>query len=135
MAVVGPDPIDVVALLAAVEDPARGGAVLFLGSVRRGPDDGPVLEIEYTAYEEMAEEEFGRILTEARDRWPAAGLAARHRLGVLPIGQASIAVAVAAPHRREAFDAARWVVDQAKTRLPIWKRERFDDGRRTWRDA
>ena len=108
---------------------------MFVGSVRRGPEDGPVVEIDYTAYEEMAEEEFGRILTDARDRWPGAGFAARHRLGVVQVGEASIAVAAAAPHRRDAFDAARWIVDQAKERLPVWKREHFAGGRRSWRES
>jgi molybdopterin synthase catalytic subunit len=132
---VGVEPIDVHALLDGVSEPSRGATVLFLGSVRRGPDDGPVASIEYTAYAEMAEREFGQILAEARDRWPAARFAARHQIGTLPAGQVSIAVAAAAPHRHEAFDAARWVVDQAKARLPIWKREQFDDGRRSWREA
>jgi molybdopterin synthase catalytic subunit len=135
VALVGAEPIDVHALLDSVSEASSGATVLFLGSVRRGPDDGPVASIEYTAYVEMAEQEFGRILMEARDRWPAARCAARHQIGTVPAGQASIAVAAAAPHRREAFDAACWVVDQAKVRLPIWKREQFDDGRRSWREA
>lgn len=135
MALVGAEPIDVRALLDSVSKSSSGATVLFLGSVRRGANDGPVASIEYTAYEEMAEQEFGRILMEALDRWPAARFAARHQIGTVLAGQASIAVAAAAPHRSEAFDAARWVVDRAKVRLPIWKREQFDDGRRSWREA
>lgn len=135
MALVGSDPIDIGSLIDEVSSPERGGTVVFLGSVRRGPDDGAVVAIEYSAYEEMAEQEFGRILASARDRWPAAGFAARHRLGTLPAGAPSIAVAAAAPHRAEAFEAARWVIEEAKGRLPIWKREQFDDGTRSWREA
>jgi molybdopterin synthase catalytic subunit len=135
MALVGPEPIDIGSLIDEVSSLERGGTVVFIGSVRRGPEDGPVAAIEYSAYEEMAEQEFGRILTVARDRWPAAGLAARHRLGTLPTGTPSIAVAASAPHRADAFEAARWVIEEAKRHLPIWKREQFDDGTRSWREA
>jgi molybdopterin synthase catalytic subunit len=128
-------PIDVPALLAEVARRDRGGTVVFLGSVRRSEDDGPVEAIEYTAYEEMAEAEFGKIVAEAEVRWPDAGFAVRHRLGEVLTGEPSIAVAAAAAHRAEAFDAAHWVVEEAKRRLPIWKRERFDDGSRQWRDG
>lgn len=121
-------------LVAAVSGPERGGAVLFLGSVRRGPDDGPVAAIDYSAYEEMAATEFDRICREAAERWPDACVAAQHRIGHVPLGEASIAVAVAAPHRAEAFAACRWVVEEAKKRLPVWKKERFDDGTTRWRD-
>jgi molybdopterin synthase catalytic subunit len=107
---------------------------LFLGSVRRGTEDGPVGWIDYSAYEEMAEAEFDRIAREARERWPGARVAARHRLGVVPVGEPSVAVAAAAAHRAEAFEVCRWVIDEVKRRLPIWKRERLDDGTEQWRD-
>lgn len=135
MGQVGPEPIDIGSLIDEVSSPERGGTVLFLGSVRRGPDDGEVAAIEYSAYEEMAEQEFGRILASARDRWPAAGFAVRHRIGTLPTGTPSIAVVAASPHRADAFEAARWIIEEAKRRLPIWKREQFDDGTRSWREA
>lgn len=129
------EPIEVGALLTEVARPDRGGTVVFLGTVRRSVEDGPVAAIEYTAYEEMTEAEFGRILTEAAERWPVAAFAARHRVGDVAAGEPSIAVAAAAPHRGEAFDAAQWVVEEAKRRLPVWKRERFDDGTSQWREA
>lgn len=127
-------PIDVPALIADVGDPGCGGLVLFLGTVRRTPDDGPVVAIEYSAYHDMAEEEIERIVTEAQGRWPTVRCEMRHRVGEVPLGEASIAVAAAAPHRPEAFDAARWIIDQAKRRLPVWKKERSADGSTSWRE-
>lgn len=127
-------PIDVTGLLAAVADPGRGGTAVFVGSVRRGPDDGPVVRIDYSAYEDMLETEFARILEEARSRWPGTALAAQHRLGTVPTGDASIAVVAAAPHRTAAIEACRYVIEEAKQRLPVWKREILDDGTAHWRD-
>jgi molybdopterin synthase catalytic subunit len=108
--------------------------VLFVGTVRRSEEDGPVRAIHYSAYEEMAEAECAKILAEARDRWPASCCTIRHRLGEVPAGQASIAAAAAAPHRAEAFTACRYVIEEAKKRLPIWKRELMDDGSQRWRE-
>jgi molybdopterin synthase catalytic subunit len=125
--------IEPAALLAAVGQAGLGGAVLFLGTTRRSPEDGPVAAIEYSAYEEMAAAEFDRILEEARSRWPGGRLAACHRLGTVPAGEASIAIAVAMPHRTEAFAACRYVIEEAKRRLPVWKQEILDDGTRRWR--
>lgn len=127
------EPIDAAALLAAVGDPGLGGTVLFVGSVRRGEDDGPVTAIEYSAYEAMAETEIDRILADAVARWPGVRLGVRHRLGMVGTGEASVAVAAAMPHRAEAFEAARHVIEEIKRRLPVWKREEFDDGKRRWR--
>lgn len=128
------NPIDPAVLLAEVGGPGRGGTTLFVGSVRQSPEDGPVVEIDYTAYEPMAEAEFERILREASDRWPEARIAARHRLGVVPLGEASVVVAAAAPHRGQSFDACRWVIEEVKRRLPVWKRERLADGAEQWSD-
>ncbi len=126
-------PIDPAALLAAVSDPGLGGAALFLGTVRRGPEDGPVASIEYTAYEEMVVAEFDRILAEAGQRCPGGRVVACHRLGTVPAGEASIAIAAAMPHRADAFAACRYIIEEVKRRLPIWKQEILDDGTRRWR--
>ena len=128
------DPIVPGDLLAKVGSPEAGGSVLFLGSVRRGPEDGPVASIEYSAYEAMVEAEWAKILAEAAVKWPSARFAVQHRIGLVPVGEASIAVAVAVPHRAEAFAACQWIVDESKARLPVWKKERFDDGRMAWRE-
>ncbi len=129
------EPIDIAVLLSEVAAPGRGGTVAFLGTVRRSADDGPVAAIEYSAYEAMVVAEFDRILDEARARWPDAGFAARHRIGVVPTGEASIGVVAAAPHRAQAFEAGRFLIEEAKRRLPVWKHERFDDGKAQWREG
>ncbi len=126
-------PIEPAALLAAVSEPGLGGTALFLGTVRRGAADGPVAAIEYSAYEEMAIAEFDRILGEVRARWPGGCVAVCHRLGTVPAGEASIAIAAAMPHRAEAFAACRYLIEEAKRRLPVWKQEILDDGTRRWR--
>lgn len=127
-------PIRLDALLAQVAGPGRGGTACFLGTVRAGPEDGPVEHIEYSAYESMLESEVGRILAEAAEQWPEAAVAAQHRLGDVPLGEASMAVVAAAPHREVAFAACRHVVEEAKRRLPVWKREILADGSAAWRD-
>lgn len=133
--VTGPLAID--HLLAEVAAPHCGGMSTFLGTVRSGPEEaahGGVTGIEYSAYEAMADAEFERIVSEAHARWPGARVAVRHRLGLVPVGEASIAIAVAAPHRAGAFDACRYVIEQVKRRVPIWKRERHADGTAMWVD-
>jgi len=125
-------PLDVNDLLARVQGADRGGTCVFLGSVRN--DDG-VTAIDYSAYEQMANEEIARILGEAQRQWPDARVILQHRLGEIPAGEASIAIAAAAPHRDEAFTACRFVIEEVKKRLPIWKKEMFADGTTAWTDA
>jgi len=125
--------IDTTALLDAVAGPLLGGTVLFCGTVRAGPEDGPVIAIEYSAYDQMAESECSRIMAEVEERWPDASVVLRHRLGKVPIGEASIGIAAAAPHRAEAFEICRYIIDEVKVRVPIWKREFLDDGEVRWR--
>ena len=125
-------PLDVRDLLAEVQGPERGGTCAFLGTVRN--DDG-VTAIEYSAYDRMALDEIDRILGEARERWPDARVMLQHRLGIIPAGEASIAIVAAAPHRADAFDACRYVIEEVKRRLPIWKKEMHADGTATWVDA
>ena len=123
-------PLDLAALLATVAGPGRGGTACFLGTVR--DEAGEITGIEYSAYESMAEAEVERILSEAAARWPGARLALRHRVGLVPVGDASIAIAAAAPHRTEAFDSCRYVIEEVKRRLPVWKRELHKDGAAVW---
>jgi molybdopterin synthase catalytic subunit len=128
-------PIGLDALLAEAAAPACGAITVFLGTVRDGPDEaghGGVASIEYSAYDAMAEAELGRIVSEARDRWPGARIALRHRIGPVPVGQASVAIVVAAPHRAAAFEACRYVIEAVKTRVPLWKREIHADGTAVW---
>ncbi len=126
--------ISVDALLTDAQSPERGGTCVFLGTVRNGPEEVGVTEIEYSAYEPMAEAEIERILGDTRERWPEVRVALRHRLGRVPAGEASIAIAVAAPHRAEAFAACRHVIEEVKRRLPVWKKEYRVDGTAAWVD-
>jgi molybdopterin synthase catalytic subunit len=125
-------PLDADRLIAEVSSNGCGGTSLFLGTVRNSPEDGDIEGIEYSAYPEMAEAEFDRIIAEARGRWPMARVALRHRLGYIPAGEASIAIAASSPHRVEAFDACRYVIEETKKRVPIWKKERFAAGTTRW---
>jgi molybdopterin synthase catalytic subunit len=122
-------PILVAALLAEVQGSQRGGTCVFLGTVR---SDDDVTGIEYSAYADMALAEIQAMLAEAEERWPAARVTLQHRLGLIPVGEASIAIAAAAPHRDAAFAACRYVIEEVKKRLPIWKKELRGDGSAKW---
>jgi molybdopterin synthase catalytic subunit/molybdopterin converting factor small subunit len=121
-------PIDVAALERSVADSGRGATVVFAGRARNRADDGrAVTELEYEVFPEMAASVLAEIAAEAEERWGAA-VAVTHRHGVVPIGEAAVAIVTAAPHRAEAYEANRFVIEAIKERLPIWKRERFADG-------
>jgi len=126
------EPLDPARLLAEVASPGCGGTVLFLGTVRSSEEDGDIEGIDYSAYHEMAEAEIARIVDEARQRWAGARMAARHRLGWVSAGEASVAIAVACPHRADAYAASRFVIDEIKRSVPIWKRERLASGATRW---
>lgn len=127
-------PLDPAALLDEVAATRNGAAILFVGTVREVNDGRAVLGIDYRAYEEMATRELGAIVTEAADRFGSHDLVVEHRLGTLTLGEASVVVAVAHPRRAGAFDVARFVVEELKRRVPIWKREHYADGAREWVD-
>ena len=124
-------PIAIDDLLAEVQGPERGGTCVFTGTVR---NDGDVTGIDYSAYEAMAFAEIERILAEAQAQWAQARVMLQHRLGLIPVGEASIAIAAAAPHREDAFAACRFVIEAVKKRLPIWKKEHRADGTTSWVD-
>jgi len=128
------EPLSVEVLIREVASPERGGTCVFLGSVRNGPEESGVIEIEYSAYDAMADAEIERIVTEAQRQWPGVRVALRHRVGRVPVGEASIAIVAAAPHRAEAFAACRHVIEEVKRRLPIWKKEYRIDGTAAWVD-
>ena len=127
------DPIDLAPLVAEVTAPPYGGIACFVGTVRDHHSGREVVGLEYSAYGPMAEKECNRIVSEAQARWGGA-VALRHRIGALEIGDTSVAIAVAAPHRDAAFAACRFVIEALKQRVPIWKRERFADGMVEWVD-
>ncbi len=127
------DALDLPRLVAQVAAPERGGIATFLGLVRNHNRGREVLRLDYSAYGAMAEEECGRIVAEAESRWPVR-VAIAHRLGRVEIGEASVGVAAAAAHRSDAFEACRYVTEELKRRVPIWKREFFADGTEAWVD-
>jgi molybdopterin synthase catalytic subunit len=123
--------IELGALVAQVESPARGGVACFLGLVRDHQGGRQVQRLEYSAYEAMAEAECARIVAEAEDRWDCA-VALAHRIGPLDVGDTAVAIAAASAHREAAFAACRYVIEEVKRRVPIWKREFFADGAVEW---
>ena len=126
--------IDLSALLEEVASTAIGATILFVGTVRETNDGRAVSGIEYSAYEPMAVRELDAILAEAVTRFRTADIVVEHRLGELGLGEASVAIAVAHAHRAEAYEASRYVIEQLKRRVPIWKREAYIDGTREWVD-
>ncbi len=127
-------PIDPTALLAEVADVASGASTLFVGTVRRTNQGRAVTGIDYSAYAPMAEAEMRRIAEEATARYGVQHLVIEHRLGTLALGEASIAIAVSHERRAAAMDAQRYVIEEFKARVPIWKREHYVDGARAWVD-
>jgi molybdopterin synthase catalytic subunit len=125
-------PIDVGALIREVSDESCGAAAVFLGNVRNLNEGRPVTGIEYSAYRSMAEREMTAILREAEQQFAVSRIVIEHRLGTLGLGDTSVAIAAAHPHRAPALDAMRFVVEQLKRRVPIWKREQYTDGTREW---
>jgi molybdopterin synthase catalytic subunit len=129
------DPIDAASCGSALVNDGAGAFVTFEGWVRDHSDGGRVTALDYEAYAPLAEKEGERILAEASERFALLGAAAVHRVGALSLGDLAVWVGVTAAHRGEAFDACRFIIDQAKARLPIWKREHYADGVRTWVNA
>jgi molybdopterin synthase catalytic subunit len=125
-------PIDVATLIAEVGDDSCGASAVFLGCVRDVNDGRSVSGIEYSAYRAMAEREMETIASEARDSFGVERLIVEHRLGTLGLGDVSVAVVVAHAHRAPALDACRYVIEQLKQRVPIWKLEHYADGTREW---
>lgn len=125
-------PIDSQALVDRVSTPSCGAVCLFLGTVREFTQDKRTTHLVYEAYPEMALKQMRTILEEAAARWPIPRLGVIHRLGPMSLGEVSIAVAVATPHRGESFEACRWIMDTLKERVPIWKQEHWSDGSTEW---
>jgi molybdopterin synthase catalytic subunit len=121
-------PIDVAALERAASDPAAGAIVTFAGTTRRENAGRRVIRLEYEAYEPMALSEMRKIALDAGHRWPIVRIAISHRVGVVEIGETSVAIAAAAAHRGEAFEACRFAIDRLKEIVPIWKKEYFEGG-------
>lgn len=126
------DPIDPGAVLARVGHPEDGAAVLFIGVVRNHAEGRAVRGMRYDAYEEMAVQVLGAIAQEASRALGTDRIAVVHRVGELSVGETSVAIAVSSPHRAEAYAASRYVIEEVKKRLPVWKKEHYTDGGELW---
>jgi molybdopterin synthase catalytic subunit len=122
------EPLNRSALIEAVSHPGVGGIVVFEGVVRDNARGKQVRYLEYDVYPEMAIQQIRTIVTEAQQRWGVERVAVAHRVGRLEIGEASVIVVVATPHRGEAFEACRFIIDTLKTTVPIWKKEVATNG-------
>ena len=126
------DEIDYTALTESVRSNQAGAVVLFLGTVRETTNGRQTTALDYDAYPEMAEAKICELINEAREKWPLEQVGIIHRLGHLQLGDISVAVAVSCPHRQQAFEAGRFLIDELKVRVPIWKKENWADGSTEW---
>jgi molybdopterin synthase catalytic subunit len=125
------DELSVDEVRAAVADPAAGGVALFVGAVRDSDSDRTVHGLSYSAHPN-AEAELRRVAEQIAEKYPVTAVAAVHRTGDLKVGDLAVVVAVSCPHRAEAFDACRALIDELKATVPIWKHQRFADGSSEW---
>jgi molybdopterin synthase catalytic subunit len=123
-------PLDIVGLIRQIWRADCGAIVTFEGTTR-SPSDGKVVRLlEYEAYEERAMAQLKELANEAVDMFDLGGVVAAHRTGVVPVGEVSVLVSAVAPHRDQAFEGARWLIDRIKADAAIWKKEVFEDGER-----
>ncbi len=123
------DPIDVQALSVFVADPAAGSLVVFSGTVRdHSPGRSQVSRLEYEAYGGVATAKIAEIVNDAYEQWSILKVATVHRVGSLDVGEPAVCVAVSSAHRGDGFDACRYIIDQLKVRVPIWKKEHWSGG-------
>lgn len=124
--------IDADAALAAVADCNAGSNLLFLGTTRQFTGETETLELRYECYPGMAESEMTRLARAAIEKWGLSGVALIHRIGIVPPGEASLAVAVSSPHRDASFSAGSWLIDEIKRVVPVWKQEIDRQGNTHW---
>ncbi len=127
-------PIDIAAIERMVASAGRGAVLLFLGTVRDHHRGRPVSRLTYSAYRPMAEQVLEHIASELEDRAERIKVAIVHRLGEVPVGEASVVIATASPHRAAAYEASREALERLKCEVPIWKREHYTDGEAVWRE-
>ncbi len=121
-------PIDINEVIDVVRHDLAGGIDVFVGTVREQTQGRKVLALEFEAYKKMAESELKKITREASEKWPVLRIAIAHAIGKKSTGEIAVVIAVSAAHREAAFDACRYVIDTLKQRVPIWKKEIFEDG-------
>ena len=119
----------------ATSDADAGGVAVFLGTTRSEADTaGHLVALEYEAYAELAAKQLADLAARARQRWPILKLALLHRTGHVGLAEPSVVIAVSTPHRAEAFEACRWLIDTLKAEVAVWKKEVWSDGTTTWVD-
>jgi len=123
------EPLDLNALIEETEDPGSGALVMFVGTVRDHNDGKPVEAVTYEAYTPLAEKALRDLEQEVLERFPVRRCRIQHRVGHLKLTEPSVAIVVRAAHRREAFEAAEWAIDELKKRVPIWKEEHYTTGK------
>ncbi|MCU0396580.1 MAG: molybdenum cofactor biosynthesis protein MoaE [Cyclobacteriaceae bacterium] len=121
-------PIDIQKVIGTVSSLGAGAVNVFIGTVRNNAHGKNVVWLEYEAYESMAVSEIRKIIDEATQRWSILGSAVSHRVGTLKPGEVSVVVAVSTPHRKDSFEACQYIIDTVKEKVPIWKKEIFEDG-------
>lgn len=126
------NPIDSGQVLASVQSHAAGAVVLFLGTTRGITDGRSTESLDYECFADMAIKKLKQLENTARERWQVEQLTIVHRLGHIEVGESSVAIAVSSPHRSEAFEAGRWLIDTVKQEVPIWKKENWGDGTSEW---
>ena len=127
-----PGPIDCDAVLSSVQSVAAGASVLFVGTTRQFTRGKETLKLDYECYEAMALKKMEQLRDQVQKKWDVQACSIVHRIGTVKLGESSIAVAVSTPHRKDAFDAAEWLVNVLKKEVPIWKREYWKDGSQEW---
>lgn len=126
------DPIDPASVIAAVTRSGNGGIAVFVGNVRDNVDGRPVVALDYLAYRPMAEREMAAIVAEAGALAGGVDVAAVHRVGTLVVGDVAVVIAAGHAHRAAAFEACRYVIEEIKKRVPVWKAEHYADGAEAW---
>ena len=127
-----PEALDLASIHAFLATPEAGAIDVFLGTTRRMTHGRETVELAYEAYEPMAVREMEALVGLASERWPIMKACLHHRLGVVPLAEASVIIGVATPHRADAFEACRYLIDTLKVSVPIWKKEHFADGTQEW---
>lgn len=126
------EPIDHTQITESVRSNDAGAVLLFLGTVREMTNSRRTVALDYDAYDTMAVAKMQELETEAREQWNLEKVSLVHRLGHLELGEISVAVAVSSPHREAAFQAGKFLIDELKVRVPVWKKENWDDGSTEW---
>ncbi len=126
------EPIDLVPIIAASQSNSAGAMVLFTGSTREFTSGKQTTTLKYDCYREMALLEMEKLREQATERWQLVNCVLVHRIGEVPLGEMSVAIATASGHRPQAYEASRWLIDELKKRVPIWKQENYADGSTEW---